>query len=172
MRITITACCAGAGGVKRPCRRRSSNEKRVGSPVGIDLRRRLRLGADQVEPAGDPLWTSASSPSTKVVSTGHQPPPAASQAVFHGLDGRTAHPLAVERHDAVAVFGMDERLDRAAEQRVARHAGQLGDERRGIRNDPAASWTETSARTLVASMRKRLSQGSEAMPLPSPTALR
>src|SRR6185436_6327952 len=39
------------------------------------------------------------------------------------------------------------------------------------RNDPAASWTETSALTLAASMRKRCSQGSGAMPLPS-TALR
>src|SRR4029453_5229049 len=39
------------------------------------------------------------------------------------------------------------------------------------RNDPAASWTDTRARTLPASRRKRCSQGSAAMPLPS-TAFR
>ena len=50
-------------------------------------------------------------------------------------------------------------------------AGGLARDELGDGGAYSASWTETSARTLVARMRKRRSQGSEARPLPS-TAFR
>jgi hypothetical protein len=126
---------AGAGRMERPCEAVEKGEARWETGCRIDLSRRLRLLADQVEPARDPLDLGLVTRD----EGGLDGTPAAArreQAVLDGLGTRPAHPAAVERHDAVAVLGVDQGLNRAPDQRFARHAGQLRDERRGVQERP------------------------------------
>jgi hypothetical protein len=111
-----------------PVEQREAGGKPCG---GVDLGGGLRLGPDHVESARDPLDLGA--------LAGHEGrldrAPAAArceQPVLHGLGPGAAHPGAVKAHHALALVGMDERLHGAADQGVARHAGELGDERRGV----------------------------------------
>ena len=171
IRITIDARGAGAGRMERPGEAVEQGEARGQPGGGVDLGRGLRLRADEVEPAGDPLHLGLVARD----EGGLDGAPAAAggqQAVLDGLGARAAHPAAVERHDALAVLRVDQRLHRAADQRVARHAGELGDERRGVAGRTRRRRGRRRARARCpASSRKRCSHGSCAKPLPS-TALR
>ena len=131
IRITITPRRARARRVQ--CPGEPVEQREAGGQAGgrVDLGRGLRLGADDVEPAGDPLNLGGVARD----EGGLDGAPAAAggeQPVLHGLGARAAHPAAVERHHALAVLGVDQRLNGASQKRLARHAGQLGDERRGV----------------------------------------
>ena len=124
-------CGAGPGRMQCPCEAVEQREAGGKAGGGIDLGRGLRLGADHVEAAGDPLHLGA--------VAGHEGrldrAPAAARgehAVLDRLGAGAAHPRAVHGHHALAVLRVDQGLDRAAEQRVARNAGELGQERRCV----------------------------------------
>ena len=122
---------ARPGGVERPCEAVEQREAGGKAGGGIDLGRGLRLGADHVEAAGDPLHLGA--------VAGHEgrldrAPAAAGgeHAILDGLGAGAANPGPVHGHHALAVLRVDQSLDRAAEQRVARDARELGQERRCV----------------------------------------
>ena len=125
---------AGGAGARRMEGPGEPVEQRVASRQaggGVDLGGGLRLGADEVEPARDPLHLG----DVARDEGGLDGAPAAAggeQPVLDGLGARAAHPAAVERHHALAVLGVNQRLHGASQKRVARNAGQLGDERRGV----------------------------------------
>ncbi len=130
-RTTTTPAAPEPAGMQRPGEPVEKREAGGKAGRGIDLGRGLRRGPHHVHAAGDPLHLGAVAGDEGRL---HRAPATArrEQAVLDGLGTRAAHPRAVERHDALAVVGMDQRLHRAAEQGVARHAGELGDERRRV----------------------------------------
>jgi hypothetical protein len=94
----------------------------VGRPVAGSISAAVCGSAPTTSSRRVTHWTSEASPATKVVSTGHQPRPRRAAGTPRSRR-RAAHPAAVERHHALAVLGVDQRLHGAPQESVARHAG-------------------------------------------------
>ena len=119
IRMTTTPAAPEPAGWRAQASR-SSSEKRVGRPVaGVDLGGGLRLGADDVEPAGDPLNLGHVAGHERGLDRTPSTPPAESSRYSTVSAPGTAHPAAVKRHSAIGVLGVDHALDRTPQQRVA-----------------------------------------------------
>ena len=130
-RMTMTAPAPDPAGCSAHARR-SSRAKRVGRPVAGSISAVVCGSApDHVHAAGDPLNLGAVACHEGRLD-GAPAAAAGEHAVLDGLGSGAAHPGAVHGHHAIAVLRVDQSLDRAAEQRVARNSRELGQERRGV----------------------------------------
>ena len=161
MRITITAAAPQPAGWSAHASR-SSSEKRVGRPVEGSISAAVCGSAPTRSARRVTHWTSAPSPATKVVSTGHQPPPEASSRYSTvSAPGPRIQPRwsAITRSTSSGWIRAWTGLPISVSRGTPVSSVTSED---AYRNEPAASCTDTSARTLPASSRKRCSQGSGA----------